>query len=149
MVTLLFAAIYKILPDRDLTWRNVAVGAAITSLLFTIGKVLIGWYVGSSTIATSYGAAGALLMSLLWVYYPAQIFLLEAGFTKAWAGLQGSPEALAAGARPPEAMPPRRPHRRERPKPEAEPAAVLPVRSPLLHLAALGAVVVAALRRRR
>ena len=149
LVTLLFAAIYKILPDRDLTWRNVAVGAAVTSLLFTIGKALIGWYVGSSTIATSYGAAGALLVVLLWVYYSAQIFLLGAEFTKAWAGLQGSPEALAAGARPPEAMSPRRPRRRERPKPEAEPAPVVPVRSPLLHLAALGTVVAAALRRRR
>src|SRR5689334_18891605 len=147
LVTLLFAAIYKILPDRDLTWRNVTVGAAVTSLLFTIGKALIGWYVGSSTIATSYGAAGALLVVLLWVYYSAQVFLLGAEFTKAWAGLQGSSEALAAGARPPEATPPRRPRRRERPKPEAEPVMVVPARSPLLRLAALGTVVVAALRR--
>jgi membrane protein len=90
LVTLLFAAIYKILPDRDLTWRNVAVGAAVTSLLFTIGKALIGWYVGSSTIATSYGAAGALLVVLLWVYYSAQIFLLGAEFTWAYAHRFGS-----------------------------------------------------------
>ncbi|TCZ55987.1 YihY/virulence factor BrkB family protein [Roseicella aquatilis] len=143
MVTLLFAAIYKILPDRPLTWRNVAVGAVVTAFLFTLGKSLIGWYVGSSTIATSYGAAGALLVVLLWVYYSAQIFLLGAEFTKAWAGLQGSPEALAAGARAPEPAPPRR--RRDRAAAGA--AAKAPV--PILPLAALGAVVMAALRRRR
>ena len=125
MITLLFAAIYKILPDRTLTWRNVMVGAVVTALLFTIGKTLIGWYVGGSTIATSYGAAGALLVVLLWVYYSAQIFLLGAEFTKAWSGLQGSPAALAAGARPSEETPrPGRPPRRRRPaKPEAGSAA--------------------------
>jgi len=148
MITLLFAAIYKILPDRTLTWRNVTVGAVVTALLFTIGKALIGWYIGGSTIATSYGAAGALLVVLLWVYYSAQIFLLGAEFTKAWSGLQGSPEALAAGARPTEATPrPGRPPRRRRwTKPQAG-SAVTTARSPLLHLAALGAVVTAALRR--
>src|SRR6478735_5851402 len=150
LITLLFAAIYKILPDRTLTWHNVTVGAVVTALLFTIGKTLIGWYIGGSTIATSYGAAGALLVVLLWVYYSAQIFLLGAEFTKAWSGLQGSPEALAAGARPSEAAPrPKRPPRRRKSaKPEAGSAATT-ARSPLLYLAALGAVVTAALRRRR
>src|SRR3954465_6191388 len=141
MITLLFAAIYKILPDRTLTWHNVTVGAVVTALLFTIGKTLIGWYIGGSTIATSYGAAGALLVVLLWVYYSAQIFLLGAEFTKVWSGLQGSPEALAAGARPSEAAPrTRRPSRRRRwAKPEAASAGmVATARSPLLHLAALG-----------
>ena len=89
------------------------VGAVVTALLFTIGKTLIGWYVGGSTIATSYGAAGALLVVVLWVYYSAQIFLLGAEFAKAWSGLQGSPEALAAGARAFEATP--RPARSPRP----------------------------------
>ena len=151
MITLLFAAIYKILPDRTLTWRNVTVGAVVTALLFTIGKTLIGWYIGGSTIATSYGAAGALLVVLLWVYYSAQIFLLGAEFTKAWSGLQGSPEALAAGARPSEATPrPGRPPRRRRSaKPEAGSRRQTTARSPLLHLAALGTVVTAALRGRQ
>jgi membrane protein len=150
MITLLFAAIYKILPDRTLTWHNVTVGAVVTALLFTIGKTLIGWYIGGSTIATSYGAAGALLVVLLWVYYSAQIFLLGAEFTKAWSGLQGSPEALAAGARPSEATPRpgRPPRRRKSAKPETGSAAIT-ARSPLLYLAALGTVVTAALRRRR
>jgi membrane protein len=152
MITLLFAAIYKILPDRTLTWRNVTVGAVVTALLFTIGKTLIGWYIGGSTIATSYGAAGALLVVLLWVYYSAQIFLLGAEFTKAWSGLQGSPAALAAGARPSEATPRpgRAPRRRRWAKPGTQPAATTATaRSPLLHLAALGTVVMVALRGRR
>ena len=152
MITLLFAAIYKILPDRDLTWRNVAVGAVVTALLFTIGKALIGWYIGGSTIATSYGAAGALLVVLLWVYYSAQIFLLGAEFTKAWSGLQGSPEALAAGARPPEEQPTlaRRPRHRRQSKSEAKPATTAATtRSPLLRLAAFGTVIISALRGRR
>src|SRR6478735_1334203 len=150
MITLLFAAIYKILPDRTLTWRNVTVGAVVTALLFTLGKTLIGWYIGGSTIATSYGAAGALLVVLLWVYYSAQIFLLGAEFTKAWSGLQGSPEALAAGALLPKERPtPGRPPRRRRwTKPQAG-SAVTTARSPLLHLVALGAVVIVALRGRR
>jgi membrane protein len=152
MITLLFTTIYKILPDRTLTWRNVMVGAVVTALLFTIGKTLIGWYIGGSTIATSYGAAGALLVVLLWVYYSAQIFLLGAEFTKAWLGLQGSPEALAAGARPSETMP-RPARRRPRPgwvKPEAgPPATATTASSPLLHLAALGTVVIVALRGRQ
>ncbi|MBL6455101.1 YihY/virulence factor BrkB family protein [Belnapia sp. T6] len=100
MVTILFAAIYKILPDRNIAWRDVAVGAVVTAFLFTIGKTLIGWYVGSSNVATSYGAAGALMVVLLWVYYSAQIFMLGAEFTRAWAGLQGSPAAQAALAEP-------------------------------------------------
>jgi membrane protein len=84
----LFAAIYKVLPDRRLGWRDVAVGAAATAFLFTLGKGLIGWYIGGSGAAAGYGAAGALVVVLLWVYYSAQIFLLGAEFTRAWAGLQ-------------------------------------------------------------
>ncbi|WP_337138496.1 YhjD/YihY/BrkB family envelope integrity protein [Mesorhizobium sp. Cs1299R1N1] len=74
LIALLFAAIYKVLPDRRLKWRDVAIGAVVTALLFTIGKSLIGWYIGTSAIATSYGAAGALMVVLVWVYYSAQIF---------------------------------------------------------------------------
>jgi membrane protein len=89
LISVLFAAIYKILPDRHLEWRDVAVGAVVTALLFTIGKSLIGWYIGSSAVASSYGAAGALIVLLLWVYYSAQIFLLGAEFTKAYANRHG------------------------------------------------------------
>ena len=93
----LFASIYKILPDRRLDWRDVAVGALGTSLLFTAGKTLIGWYLGGSGVAARYGATGALVVVLLWVYYSAQIFLLGAEFTRAWAGLEGSRRAAPIG----------------------------------------------------
>ena len=66
------------------------VGALVTAFLFTLGKSLIGWYIGSSAVASSYGAAGALIVLLLWVYYSAQIFLLGAEFTKAFAYRHGS-----------------------------------------------------------
>ncbi|EFH09151.1 YihY/virulence factor BrkB family protein [Teichococcus cervicalis] len=85
LVALLFAAIYKILPDRKLEWRDVMVGAIATTLLFNLGKTLIGLYLGSSAIGTTYGAAGSAVIVLLWIYYSAQIFLLGAEFTKAWA----------------------------------------------------------------
>ncbi len=96
MVSALFAAIYKILPDRQLRWKDVAVGAVATAFLFTVGKTLIGLYIGSSSVATSYGAAGALVIVLLWIYYSSQIFLLGAEFTKVWASYHGSAEAFAA-----------------------------------------------------
>ena len=96
MVSALFAAIYKILPDRKLRWKDMIVGAVATSLLFTIGKTLIGLYIGSSSVASSYGAAGALVIVLLWVYYSSLIFLLGAEFTKVWASHHGSAEAFAA-----------------------------------------------------
>ena len=90
LISILFAAIYKVLPDRQLQWRDVAVGAVVTGILFTVVKSLIGWYIGSSAVASSYGAAGALIVLLLWVYYSAQIFLLGAEFTKAFANRYGS-----------------------------------------------------------
>ncbi|CDX22347.1 Ribonuclease BN [Mesorhizobium sp. ORS 3324] len=95
LIALLFAAIYKVLPDRSLKWRDVVVGALVTALLFTIGKSLIGWYIGSSSIATSYGAAGALMVVLLWVYYSAQIFLFGAEITRAYSVSSGSRADLA------------------------------------------------------
>jgi len=73
LLAILFAAIYKVLPDRRLHWRDVIVGAVVTAVLFTIGKSLIGWYLGSSAVASSYGAAGGLIVLLLWVYYSVQI----------------------------------------------------------------------------
>jgi membrane protein len=90
LISVLFAAIYKVLPDRHLEWRDVVVGAIVTAVLFTIGKSLIGLYIGSSAVASSYGAAGALIVLLLWVYYSAQIFLLGAEFTKVYANRHGS-----------------------------------------------------------
>jgi len=89
LVAVLFGAIYKILPDRQLGWRDVAVGALITAFLFTLGKTVIGWYIGGSGMAESYGAAGALVVVLIWVYYSAQVFLLGAEFTRAWAAREG------------------------------------------------------------
>ena len=81
---LLFAAMYKILPDTLLPWRNVIFGAVVTAFLFEIGKKLIGIYLGSSSAASSLGAAGALLGLLFWVYYSAQIFLFGAALTKTY-----------------------------------------------------------------
>ena len=87
---LLFAAIYKTLPDRDLEWHDVFVGAVTTAFLFGFGKFLIGLYLRSSAIASTYGAAGGLIALLLWIYYSAQIFLFGAEFTKAYAVRKGS-----------------------------------------------------------
>jgi membrane protein len=81
------------LPDRDLEWGDVVVGAIVTAILFTIGKSLISWYIGSSAVASSFGAAGALIVLLLWVYYSAQIFLLGAEFTKVYANKHDSIQA--------------------------------------------------------
>jgi membrane protein len=90
LITILFAAIYKVLPDKWIAWRDVTVGAIATALLFSVGKFLISLYLGGSTIASSYGAAGGLIIALLWVYYSAQIFLLGAEFTKVYAHRHGS-----------------------------------------------------------
>jgi membrane protein len=82
VVTLLFAMVYKVLPDVDLRWRDVWVGGLVTAGLFSIGKQLIGLYLGHSTLASSYGAAGSVIVLLLWVYYSAQVVLLGAEFTR-------------------------------------------------------------------
>jgi membrane protein len=92
LITVLFAAIYKILPDRPLAWRDVMFGAIVTTLLFTAGKSLIAIYIGTSATVSSYGAAGSLIALLLWVYYSAQIFLLGAEFTKAYTNYRNSAE---------------------------------------------------------
>ncbi|MBN2006948.1 MAG: YihY/virulence factor BrkB family protein [Anaerolineae bacterium] len=89
-VTLLFAVIYKVLPDLKIAWRDVIVGAAVTSLLFTAGKTLIGLYLGRSGVGSAYGAAGSLVALLVWIYYSAQIFLLGAEFTHVFAQKYGS-----------------------------------------------------------
>ena len=84
-LTLIIAAIYKVLPDRRLKLRDTIVGALVTALLITIGKLAIGIYLGSTAIASSYGAAGSVLASLLWIYYSSQIFMFGAEFTHVYA----------------------------------------------------------------
>jgi membrane protein len=84
VITLLFAMIYKVLPDVKLGWRDVWVGALITAGLFTIGKSLIGIYLGTSAFASTYGAAGSVIVVLVWVYYSSQIILLGAELTRAY-----------------------------------------------------------------
>ncbi|MER8572167.1 YihY/virulence factor BrkB family protein [Mesorhizobium sp. M1338] len=96
LISLMFAAIYKVLPDRTLEWRDVGIGAVVTAALFTLGKSLVGWYIGTSAIASSYGAAGGLLVILLWVYYSSEIFLLGAEFTRAYSVRHGSRSDLKA-----------------------------------------------------
>jgi membrane protein len=98
VVTLLFAMIYKFLPDAKITWRDVWLGSAVTALLFTIGKSLIGLYLGHSAMASSFGAAGSLAVLLFWFYYSAQIFLFGAELTKAYANRYGSGIVPEAGA---------------------------------------------------
>ena len=85
VVTLLFAMIYKLLPDKPISWADVWVGAGMTSLLFEIGKVFIGLYLGKSEVGVAYGAAGSLVVILIWVYYASQVFLFGAEFTAVYA----------------------------------------------------------------
>jgi membrane protein len=90
VITLLFGLLYKMLPDVDVEWGDVAVGAAVTSVLFTIGKFLIGLYLAKTSFASSYGAAGSLVIVLVWVYYSAQVFFFGAEFTCAYTRYHGS-----------------------------------------------------------
>ena len=99
LIATLFVVIYKILPDTPIAWRDVVVGSVATAILFTVGKSLIGLYIGSTSVASSYGAAGALLIILLWVYYSAQIFLLGAEYTRAYAETHGSHSPRGSSAR--------------------------------------------------
>jgi membrane protein len=84
VITLLFAMIYKVLPDVKLAWVDVWVGAVVTAVLFTAGKFLIGLYLGTRSFASTYGAAGSVIVVLVWVYYSSQIILLGAEFTRAY-----------------------------------------------------------------
>jgi membrane protein len=90
LVAAMCAAIYKVLPDREIAWRDVRLGAIVSAVLFTIGKYLISLYIGSSAIVTSYGAAASVIVMLIWLYYSAQIFLVGAVFTKVYAMRRGS-----------------------------------------------------------
>ena len=90
LVSVMFALIYKVMPRAHVQWKDVWVGAVVTALLFALGKSLIGLYVGHSGIVSGFGAAGSLVIVLLWVYYSAQIFLIGAEFTWVYANTLGS-----------------------------------------------------------
>jgi membrane protein len=98
VITLLFAAIYKILPDVTVAWNDVWIGSTVTALLFTVGKLLIGLYLGHVSIGSTFGAAGSLLVFLVWVYYSAQILFFGAEFTQVYARRYGSRIVPAEGA---------------------------------------------------
>jgi membrane protein len=90
VITLLFAMMYKIIPDVKLSWSDVWIGAAATGLLFSLGKFVIGLYLGTSTLSSAYGAAGSLVIILVWVYYSAQILFFGAEFTKVYTKRYGT-----------------------------------------------------------
>ncbi len=98
IITLLFAMIFKFLPDAKIAWHDVWIGAFITALLFTIGKLALGLYLGKSGVESSYGAAGSLIVLLLWVYYSSQILFFGAEFTQVYANRFGSRVAPAENA---------------------------------------------------
>ena len=98
VTTALFALLYRVLPDVRLRWRDVTTGALVTAVLFTIGQQFIGLYLGQSSVASSYGATGSVMILLLWVYYSCQILLFGAEFTRAHAlrhGTRPAPESFA------------------------------------------------------
>ena len=123
--SVLFAAIYKVLPDVWIAWRDVWVGAVVTSILFNFGRLLIGLYLGRESFASAYGAAGAFVLLLFWVYYSAQVVLLGAEFTKVFARTYGKGftqkqrrylRPAVPGVIPHQPIrPPSRPHRPDRP----------------------------------
>ncbi len=99
VITLLFAMIYKVLPDMTVTWRDVWLGAAVTSVMFSLGKLAIGLYLGKSGVASTYGAAGSVAILLIWVYYSAQILFLGAEFAHAYSETHGSRSAEGNAAK--------------------------------------------------
>ena len=101
LLTLLFSMLYKMLPDVEISWEDVWVGGVITAVLFTLGKFLLGLYLGRSSISSAYGAAGSLVVLLLWVYYSAQIIFLGAEFTQVYARQYGSEILPRYRPRPP------------------------------------------------
>ena len=90
VTTLLFAAIYKLLPDAEITWKDAFIGATATALLFSIGRYLIGLYLGRASVGSAFGAAGTLVVLLIWIYYSAQILFMGAEFTQVYANRLGS-----------------------------------------------------------
>src|SRR5207237_4712795 len=101
VITLLFAAIFKVLPSTRVAWRDVWFGAAATSFLFVIGKLLIGLYIGKSSVASSYGAAGSFAVLLIWINYSAMILFFGAELTQVYSREHGSIRHGAAPIPPP------------------------------------------------
>lgn len=99
VITLLFAMIFKVLPDVKIAWRDVWIGAILTALLFNLGKFLLGLYLGRSSVTSAYGAAGSLVIVLLWVYYSAQILFFGAKFTQIYSTRHGSHLEAVPGAK--------------------------------------------------
>jgi membrane protein len=127
VITVLFAMVYKFLPNVDIAWRDVWVGAAITSLLFGVGKLLIGLYIGKSSVASSFGAAGPFVVILLWLYYSTQIFLLGAEFAAKYARAR-RPAQQESGAR--SSVEQRRPRATSNPKAPASEAFLVSAQRP-------------------
>lgn len=98
LVAALFGTIYKVLPSVRIAWRDVVIGAVVTAALFSLGKYVIGVYLGNSGLASTYGAAGSIILLLVWVYYSAQIFLFGAEFTRSYAHRFGSMRDKTSGA---------------------------------------------------
>jgi membrane protein len=99
-VTVVFALIFKVVPDVEVAWSNVWIGAAVTAVLFVLGQFAIGLYLGNSDVTSVYGAAGTLVVFLLWVFYSAQILFLGAEFTQVYANMYGARVVPAENAVP-------------------------------------------------
>jgi membrane protein len=115
LMTAVFAMLYKFMPRVKIHWKDVWAGATVTALLFTVGKILIGIYIGKSAISSGFGAAGSLVVVLVWVYYSAQIFLLGAEFTWVYAHAHGSRKDESPSGRENGSLPGKR---QMRPKPK-------------------------------
>jgi membrane protein len=100
VILVLFALIFKLLPDVRIAWHDVWFGSALTTVLFLIGKAAIGYYLGRTSYASAYGAVGSLVVLLVWIYYSAQILFFGAEFTKAYANQYGSRIKPSADAEP-------------------------------------------------
>ena len=103
VITCLFALIFKVLPEAAIDWRDVWVGAALTAALFVVGKFAIGFYLGVSDVGSAYGAAGSVIVILVWIYYSALILFFGAEFTQVWASNRKSRagrESVATAAAP-------------------------------------------------
>ena len=105
LITCLFALIFKVLPDAPVEWRDVWVGAVLTAALFVVGKFAIGFYLGVSDVGSAYGAAGSVIVILVWIYYSALILFFGAEFTQVWASNRKSRAAKEPGAAPTAQLP--------------------------------------------
>ncbi len=140
VVTALFALMFKYVPAVKIPWRDVLIGAIATALLFTIGKFLLGLYLGKASVGSTYGAAGSLVAVIVWIYYSAQIFFFGAEFTHVYAkdqGLETEGATQASAAKPGEAQQPERKAETPQPVAVAAESAVSPDRMPVRENSAL------------